>query len=133
MDLPLRVLLAAHFIRGSVVSSLLYPRRTSPSAETKPGKAPKNVDYVGARGGTWRIATGAGILGQGGWGCWKGIRVEHTVWLLQVTEAAIGRCFNVTQLHQILCRIHMLTSLRPHGMASAIVVPCAAAYMAVMS
>ena len=48
-DLPLRVLIAAHFIRGSVVSSLLYPRRTSPSAETKPGKAPKNVDYVGAR------------------------------------------------------------------------------------
>ena len=47
-DMPLRVLIAAHFIRGSVVSCLLYPRRTSPSAETKPGKAPKNVDYVGA-------------------------------------------------------------------------------------
>ena len=56
-DLPLRVLIAAHFIRGSVVSTLLYPRRTSPSAETKPGKAPKNVDYVGERG--------QGLIGSG--------------------------------------------------------------------
>lgn len=47
-DLPLRSLIAAHFVRGSLVSSLLYPRRVSPSSETKPGKAPKNVDYIGA-------------------------------------------------------------------------------------
>lgn len=47
-DLPLRSLIAAHYIRGSLVSSLLYQRRISPSSETKPGKAPKNVDYVGA-------------------------------------------------------------------------------------
>lgn len=47
-DLPLRSLIASHFVRGSLVSSLLYPRRVSPSSETKPGKAPKNVDYIGA-------------------------------------------------------------------------------------
>ena len=47
-DLPLRTLIAAHYVRGSLVSSLLDPSRVSPSSETKPGKVPKNVDYIGA-------------------------------------------------------------------------------------
>jgi hypothetical protein len=44
---PLKAVTAAHFVNNSTVTLLLAPRRTSPSAETKPGKAPKNVDYVG--------------------------------------------------------------------------------------
>ena len=58
-DLPLRSLILAHSVRGSLVSTLLYRRRVSPSSETKPGKAPKNVDYVGARPVALR-AQGAG-------------------------------------------------------------------------
>lgn len=39
---------AAHYVQGSACTVLLAQRRTSPASETKPGKAPKNVDYVGA-------------------------------------------------------------------------------------
>lgn len=34
-------------VRGAAATSLLAPRRGLASAECKPGKAPKNVDYVG--------------------------------------------------------------------------------------
>lgn len=38
---------AAAQVRGAAATSLLAPRRGLASAECKPGKAPKNVDYVG--------------------------------------------------------------------------------------
>lgn len=38
---------AAHTVRGAAATSLLHTRRVLPSTETKPGKAPKNVDYIG--------------------------------------------------------------------------------------
>ncbi len=45
----LQALFAAHYVQGSALTALLAHRRTSPASETKPGKAPKNVDYIGAR------------------------------------------------------------------------------------
>ncbi len=39
--------MAVHFIRSAMATVLLSQRRTSPSSETKPGKAPKEVEYVG--------------------------------------------------------------------------------------
>ena len=45
----LQALFAAHYVQGSAITALLAHRRTSPASETKPGKAPKNVDYIGAR------------------------------------------------------------------------------------
>ena len=39
--------MAAHFVRQAAATVLLSQRRTSPAAETKPGKAPKSVDYIG--------------------------------------------------------------------------------------
>ena len=46
-DVPLGAVLAAHTVRGAAATSLLHARRSLASAECKPGKAPKNVDYVG--------------------------------------------------------------------------------------
>lgn len=46
-DVPLSVVLATHTMRGAAVTTLLHPRRVLPSTETKPGKAPKNVEYIG--------------------------------------------------------------------------------------
>jgi hypothetical protein len=43
-----QALFAAHYVQGSACTALLAHRRTSPATETKPGKAPKNVDYIGA-------------------------------------------------------------------------------------
>lgn len=39
--------MAVHFIRSAMATVLLSQRRTSPASETKPGKAPKDVEYVG--------------------------------------------------------------------------------------
>ena len=36
-----------HFVREAAATVLLSHRKTSPASETKPGKAPKNVDYIG--------------------------------------------------------------------------------------
>lgn len=41
-------------VRDAAATSLLAPRRGLASAECKPGKAPKNVDYVGETGKDWR-------------------------------------------------------------------------------
>ncbi|WIA38932.1 hypothetical protein OEZ86_005085 [Tetradesmus obliquus] len=46
-DLPLRALVATHQISGALATVLVGKRKTSPTAETKPGKAPKGVDYLG--------------------------------------------------------------------------------------
>ncbi|KAF6255618.1 nucleotide-diphospho-sugar transferase [Scenedesmus sp. NREL 46B-D3] len=46
-DLPLRALVVTHQITGALATVLLGKRKTSPTAETKPGKAPKGVDYLG--------------------------------------------------------------------------------------
>jgi len=46
-DVPLAAVLAAHTVRGAAATSLLHTRRVLASTETKPGKAPKNVDYIG--------------------------------------------------------------------------------------
>ncbi|EIE22403.1 nucleotide-diphospho-sugar transferase [Coccomyxa subellipsoidea C-169] len=46
-DVRLEALMAVHFIRSAMATVLLSQRRTSPSSETKPGKAPKEVEYVG--------------------------------------------------------------------------------------
>lgn len=46
-DVPLSAVLATHTMRGAAVTTLLHPRRVLASTETKPGKAPKNVEYIG--------------------------------------------------------------------------------------
>lgn len=46
-DVPLKALIASHYVTEATVTILLRERRVSPASETKPGKAPKNVDYVG--------------------------------------------------------------------------------------
>ena len=43
----MQALLASHFVNSATCTSLFTRRKTSASAETKPGKAPSNVDYVG--------------------------------------------------------------------------------------
>ena len=47
-DIGLQALAASHYVTEATVTVLLRERRVSPASETKPGKAPKNVDYVGA-------------------------------------------------------------------------------------
>ena len=34
-------------VNGAVLTSLLTPQRTSPASQTKPGRAPQGVEYVG--------------------------------------------------------------------------------------
>ena len=34
-------------MHGALATVTLCPRKTSPASETKPGKPPKNVDYIG--------------------------------------------------------------------------------------
>ncbi|KAI8463923.1 MAG: eukaryotic translation initiation factor 2B gamma [Monoraphidium minutum] len=46
-DAPLGAMLVSHQLGGALATVLAGPRRTSPSTETKPGKAPKGVDYLG--------------------------------------------------------------------------------------
>lgn len=43
----LQAISISHFINSALVTAVLVPRRISPASTTKPGKAPKNVDYVG--------------------------------------------------------------------------------------
>ena len=40
-------MLAVHILRNAMVTVLLSQRRVSPASETKLGKAPKDVEYVG--------------------------------------------------------------------------------------
>jgi hypothetical protein len=50
-SLPLQVSLKAqllmHHLKGAAVTALLAPRKVSATMETKPGRAPKDVDYIG--------------------------------------------------------------------------------------
>eukprot|EP00887_Chlorella_sp_A99_P003033 scaffold9.g3033.t1 len=55
----LRPLLLAHHAAGAAVTALLARRKVSPSSETKPGKAPRGVDYIGRRAGA-RARSGGG-------------------------------------------------------------------------
>ena len=43
----MQAIMAVHFIRNAMATVLLSQKRTSPASETKPGKAPKDVEYVG--------------------------------------------------------------------------------------
>lgn len=43
----MQAMLAVHFLRNAMVTVLLSQRRVSPASETKLGKAPKDVEYVG--------------------------------------------------------------------------------------
>lgn len=45
-EVPLRAQLLDHQLRGAAVTALFGRRRTSAAADTQPGKAPRNVDYV---------------------------------------------------------------------------------------
>ena len=47
MWLSMQAMLAVHFLRNATVTVLLSQRRVSPASETKLGKAPKDVEYVG--------------------------------------------------------------------------------------
>ena len=47
LGLTLQALAASHYVTEATVTALLKARRVSPALETKPGKAPKNTDYVG--------------------------------------------------------------------------------------
>ncbi|MEW5317384.1 MAG: hypothetical protein WDW38_008684 [Sanguina aurantia] len=46
-DLPVNALVTSHQLNSALATVLLVPRKTSPTTETKPGRAPKNVDYIG--------------------------------------------------------------------------------------
>ncbi|GFR40448.1 hypothetical protein Agub_g976 [Astrephomene gubernaculifera] len=46
-DVPVGALVAQHNLHAAMVTMLLAQRKVSPASETKPGKPPKNVDYVG--------------------------------------------------------------------------------------
>jgi translation initiation factor eIF-2B subunit gamma len=54
-EMPLKPIVAAHQLSRSLCTVLLSQRRSSPSAETKPGKAPKAVDYIGLDAGKQRL------------------------------------------------------------------------------
>ena len=49
LGLTLQALAASHYVTEATVTALLKERRVSPALETKPGKAPKNTDYVGEK------------------------------------------------------------------------------------
>lgn len=42
-----QALLATHYHHEATITALLTPHSSSPSADLKPGKAPKGVDYIG--------------------------------------------------------------------------------------
>jgi len=46
-DASLRSLLMVHHLNNAAVTALLSKRKTSPATETKPGYAPRGVDYIG--------------------------------------------------------------------------------------
>lgn len=46
-DVPVNALVASHQMHGALATVMLCPRKISPASETKPGKPPKNVDYIG--------------------------------------------------------------------------------------
>jgi translation initiation factor eIF-2B subunit gamma len=46
-EAPLRAQMLMHHLKGAAVTALFGRRKTSPAADTQPGKAPRNVDYVG--------------------------------------------------------------------------------------
>lgn len=46
-EVPLRAQLLQHQLREATVTALFGRRKTSPAADTQPGKPPRNVDYVG--------------------------------------------------------------------------------------
>ena len=46
-DAPLRAVLVSHQLSGALATVLVGARRVSPAAETKPGRAPRCVDYLG--------------------------------------------------------------------------------------
>jgi len=46
-EVPLRAQLLQHQLRGATVTALFSRKKTSPAADTQPGKPPRNVDYVG--------------------------------------------------------------------------------------
>lgn len=43
----MQAFLALHFLRNATVTVLLSQQKVSPASETKLGKAPKDVEYVG--------------------------------------------------------------------------------------
>jgi len=46
-DASLRSLLMVHHLNNAAVTALLFKRKISPATETKPGYAPRGVDYIG--------------------------------------------------------------------------------------
>lgn len=54
-DVNLRALLATHYHHEATITALLTPHSSSPSADLKPGKAPKGVDYIGLDSSRSRI------------------------------------------------------------------------------
>lgn len=56
-ETSLRAQLLTHYVREAAMTALFGRRKVPASQETKPGRAPKNVDYVGAA---------QGVAGRGG-------------------------------------------------------------------
>ena len=46
-DVPINALVATHQMNGASATITLVQRKVSPASETKPGKAPRGVDYIG--------------------------------------------------------------------------------------
>lgn len=55
-ETSLRAQLLTHYMRDAVLTLLLGRRKVLATQETKPGKPPKNVDYIGLVSGTDRLA-----------------------------------------------------------------------------
>ena len=68
-ETSLRAQLLTHYVREAAITALLGRRKVPASAETKPGRPPRNVDYIGG------LLGGKG--GGGGGGMWKGHTVER--------------------------------------------------------
>ena len=52
-ETSLRAQLLTHYVREAALTALLGRRKVPASQETKPGRPPKNVDYIGALAGCW--------------------------------------------------------------------------------
>ncbi|PSC68176.1 translation initiation factor eIF-2B subunit gamma [Micractinium conductrix] len=50
-ETSLRAQLLTHYVREAAITALLGRRKVPASAETKPGRPPRNVDYIGLTGG----------------------------------------------------------------------------------
>lgn len=79
-EASLRVQLLTHYVREAAMTALFGRRKVLATQETKPGRPPKNVDYVGG----WRRCRRGFCLGLCDWGA-----PERCGWLPTAVAAGI--------------------------------------------